>query len=107
MAPSKLQAIGAPPRRAWGRASPDDQAQAILSLSPPSIALKAYHCKHTAGHFERNASALNREGVRSDASPTLAWRMLANPAAEEPHRQPTPPNCLGWAGRIKPWRRGK
>ena len=47
----------------------------------------------------RNASVLDRNGVASDASPTLDWRMLVNPAAEEPHRQLTPPNCLGVAGR--------
>lgn len=92
---------------AWGRASPDDQAQATLCIPPQSIAANAYHYTRTGGRLKRDASVLNRDGVPSDANPPMAWPMLVNPADEEPHRQPTPPNCLGWAGRVKPWRRGK
>jgi hypothetical protein len=81
-----------------GWAIPDYQAEATWSFrvvyGNQSLSLTMYRRKPS----ERSASALNHDtGAPSDANPALAWRMLVNPAAEEPHGHTTQLPGLGGA----------
>lgn len=73
-----------------------DQAQTTLFLFDNNIKTKRIQ-------FEHDAFLLNRAGPRA-TNLDHGWAEVGEsyPAAGELHRERTPPNCPGWAGRTKP-----